>query len=64
MPGVVPDGILILNLPAFKVLQRKHDIAVFSVRRNCAGYLVAKIRIAEPGPFRLKKTPFCGILPS
>lgn len=27
------DGILILNLPAFKVLQRKHDIAVFGVRR-------------------------------
>lgn len=27
------DGILILNLPAFNVLRRKHDIAVFSVRR-------------------------------
>ncbi|MGD2087516.1 MAG: class I SAM-dependent methyltransferase [Candidatus Aminicenantes bacterium] len=27
------NGILILNLPAFKVLQRKHDIAVFGVRR-------------------------------
>jgi hypothetical protein len=27
------DGILILNLPAFKVLQRKHDFAVFGVRR-------------------------------
>jgi len=27
------DGILILNLPAFKLLERKHDIAVFGVRR-------------------------------
>jgi SAM-dependent methyltransferase len=27
------QGILILNLPAFNVLRRKHDIAVFGVRR-------------------------------
>jgi len=27
------DGILILNLPAFKALKRKHDIAVFGARR-------------------------------
>jgi 2-polyprenyl-3-methyl-5-hydroxy-6-metoxy-1,4-benzoquinol methylase len=27
------EGILILNLPAFKVLRRKHDIAVFGKRR-------------------------------
>jgi 2-polyprenyl-3-methyl-5-hydroxy-6-metoxy-1,4-benzoquinol methylase len=27
------NGILILNLPAFKILTRKHDIAVFGVRR-------------------------------
>jgi 2-polyprenyl-3-methyl-5-hydroxy-6-metoxy-1,4-benzoquinol methylase len=27
------DGILILNLPAFNALKRKHDIAVFGIRR-------------------------------
>ncbi|NIN42613.1 MAG: methyltransferase domain-containing protein [Candidatus Aminicenantes bacterium] len=28
-----PNGLLIMNLPAFKALQRKHDIAVFGIRR-------------------------------
>ena len=28
-----PDGLLILNLPAFRALRRKHDIAVFGKRR-------------------------------
>jgi SAM-dependent methyltransferase len=31
--GLKKDGILILNLPAFKMLERNHDIAVFGVRR-------------------------------
>jgi 2-polyprenyl-3-methyl-5-hydroxy-6-metoxy-1,4-benzoquinol methylase len=28
-----PDGLLIMNLPAFKALRRKHDIAVSGIRR-------------------------------
>lgn len=31
--GLKKDGLLILNLPAFKLLRRRHDIAVFGKRR-------------------------------
>ena len=31
--ALIPNGLLIMNLPAFEALRRKHDIAVFGIRR-------------------------------
>jgi SAM-dependent methyltransferase len=42
--GLKQDGILILNLPAFKVLERKHDIAVFGVRRYRKKRMLEQLR--------------------
>ena len=38
------DGILILNLPAFKALQRKHDIAVLGARRYRKGKTLEQLK--------------------
>jgi SAM-dependent methyltransferase len=50
-----PDGILILNLPAFEVLFRVHDAAIFGKRRYRKKYFLRQLK--ELG-FRIKRASY------
>jgi 2-polyprenyl-3-methyl-5-hydroxy-6-metoxy-1,4-benzoquinol methylase len=41
-----PDGVLILNLPAFNILRREHDAVVFNKRRYRKKQLAEQVRKA------------------